>query len=188
MSDDVSAYIDAQPEPQRSTLTAMRATIGALLPRAQECLAYGMPSWRVDGTAVAGIAGSTQHCAFFPHSGTSLDTLADRLAGYDLAKGTVRFAIDRPLPTPLVRAVIAARLAEASAAPDGKGFRREFYADGGLKAKGRVTDGELHGRWQWWRKDGSLLRTGSFDRGRQVGEWTTYDRDSAPLKVTRLGR
>ena len=46
MSDDVTAYISAQPEPQRGTLTAMRATIGAVLPRADECLAYGMPSWR----------------------------------------------------------------------------------------------------------------------------------------------
>jgi uncharacterized protein YdhG (YjbR/CyaY superfamily) len=187
MSDDVTAYISAQPEPQSSTLSAMRATIGSLLPHAEECLAYGMPSWRVDGTAVAGIAASKQHCAFFPHSGTALDGLADRLAGYDLAKGTVRFAVDTPLPTPLVRAVIRARLQEASETPDSKGFRRDFYDDGGLKAKGKIRDGELHGAWRWWRKDGSLLRTGSFDRGRQVGEWTTYDRDSAPVKVTQLG-
>jgi uncharacterized protein YdhG (YjbR/CyaY superfamily) len=188
MSDDVSAYIAAQPEPQRSTLTTMRATIGTLLPHAEECLAYGIPSWRVDGTAVAGIAAATQHCSYFPHSGTALDGLADRLAGYDLAKGTVRFAVDTPLPTPLVRALVAARLAEAAASPDGKGFRREFYADGGLKAKGKVKDGEPHGAWSWWRRDGSLLRTGSFDRGRQVREWTTYDRDSHPVKVTDLGR
>ena len=188
MSEDVTAYIAAQPEPQRSTLTAMRATIDALLPRAEECLAYSIPSWRVDGTAVAGIAAATKHCAFFPHSGATLDGLADQLVGYDLAKGTIRYPVDTPLPTPLVRAVIAARLAEASASPDSRGFRREFYADGGLKAKGRMKDGELHGPWSWWRKDGSLLRTGSFDRGRQVREWTTYDRASQPVKATDLGR
>jgi len=186
MGNGVDTYIAAQPEPQRTTLTTMRATIGSLLPRAEECLAYGMPSWRVDGTAVAGIAASKQHCAFFPHSGTALDGLADRLDGYDLAKGTVRFAVDVPLPTALVRAVIAARLAEASS--DGKGFRREFYADGGLKSKGKVKDGEPHGAWSWWRKDGSLMRTGSFDRGREVDVWTTYDRDSQPAKATDLGR
>ena len=188
--DEVSAYVDAQPEPQRTTLTTMRAMIDALLPHAEECLAYGMPSWRVDGTAVAGIAGAAAHCAFFPHSGTVLDRpeLADRLAGYDLAKGTVRFAVDRPLPKPLVRAVIAARLAEVSATLGSKGVRRDFYPDGRLKAKGGVQDGELHGAWRWWRADGSLLRSGSFDRGRQVGEWTTYDRDSQPVKVTSFGR
>jgi uncharacterized protein YdhG (YjbR/CyaY superfamily) len=188
MSGSVDTYLAAQPEPQRSTLTTMRATIGSLLPHAEECLAYGMPSWRVDGTAVAGIAASTQHCAFFPHSGTTLDGLADQLDGYDLAKGTVRFRVDVPLPTALVRSVIAARLAEAAASTDSKGFRREFYADGGLKAKGRMRDGERHGAWSWWRKDGSLLRTGSFDRGRQVREWTTYDRASHPVTVTDLGR
>ncbi len=188
MDDDVTAYISAQPEPQRSTLTAMRATIGTLLPRAEECLAYGMPSWRVDGTAVAGIGASKRHCAFFPHSGTTLDGLADTLTGYDLAKGTVRFAVDAPLPRSILRAVIKARLQEAATTPDSKGFRRDFYDDGGLKAKGKVKDGELHGTWQWWRKDGSLLRTGSFDRGRQVGEWTTYGRDSAPVRSTQLGK
>jgi len=188
MGNGIDTYLAAQPEPQRTTLTTMRATIGSLLPRAEECIAYGMPSWRVDGTVVAGMAASRQHCAFFPHSGTALDGLADRLAGYDLAKGTVRFAVDAPLPTALVRAVIAARLAEASAAPDAKGFRRDFYADGGLKSKGKVKDGEPHGAWSWWRKDGSLMRTGSFARGRQVGVWTTYDRASQPVRVTDLGR
>jgi uncharacterized protein YdhG (YjbR/CyaY superfamily) len=188
MSDEVSDYIARQPEPQRSTLSAMRATIGTVLPRAQEGLAYGMPSWRVDGTAVAGVAASARHCAFFPHSGSVLDGLADTLSGYDLAKGTVRFSVASPLPTRVVRAVIKARLAEAAAAPDAKGFHRHFYDDGGLKAKGRRKDGEPHGRWTWWRKDGSLLRTGTFDRGRQVGEWTTYDRSSAVVRVTDFGR
>lgn len=188
MTDEITAYLDAQPEPQRTTLTAMRATISRILSRAEEGLAYGMPSWRVDGTAVAGIAGASGHCAFFPHSGTTLDTVAAALEGYDLAKGTVRFPVDAPLPTSLVRTVIRARLAEVTATPDAKGFRRELYDDGGLKAKGRMKDGALHGPWQWWRKDGSLLRSGSFDRGRQVGEWTTYDRHSAPVKVTGFGR
>jgi hypothetical protein len=32
-----------------------------------------------------------------------------------------------------------------------------------------------------------MLRAGSFDRGRQVGEWTTYDRSGAPFTVTDLG-
>jgi antitoxin component YwqK of YwqJK toxin-antitoxin module len=73
-------------------------------------------------------------------------------------------------------------------APDSRGLARDLYGDGGLKAKGRIRDGELHGDWQWWRQDGSLMRSGTFDRGRQVREWTTYDRDGAPAKVTDFGR
>ena len=27
--------------------------------------------------------------------------------------------------------------------------------------------GEMHGSWEFFRKDGSVMRTGEFDRGRQ---------------------
>ena len=42
------------------------------------------------------------------------------------------------------------------------------------------------GYWEWFRKDGSKLRSGSFDdEGRQVGEWTPYDRTGEVYKVAR---
>jgi uncharacterized protein YdhG (YjbR/CyaY superfamily) len=188
MGNEVDAYLAAQPEPQRGTLTAMRDLVGGLVPRAEEGIAYGAPAWRVDGTAIAGITGSARHCSYLPHSGEVVALLGDALAGYDVAKGTVRFAVDTPLPRPLVRLLLTTRIGLESTTVDSRGFARDFYADGGLKAKGKRKDGELHGAWQWWRKDGSLLRSGSFDRGRQVGEWTTYDRASQPVKVTDFGR
>ena len=69
---------------------------------------------------------------------------------------------------------------------DTKGVARDLFPDGGLKAKGRMKDGELHGAWSWWRKDGTLMRTGSFDRGRQVGTWTTYDATGAEVSSKQL--
>jgi len=50
------------------------------------------------------------------------------------------------------------------------------YDDGGVRYRGFQLDGEMHGAWQFFRKDGSLMRSGAFDRGRQVGIWRTYDR------------
>ena len=41
----------------------------------------------------------------------------------------------------------------------------------------------MHGSWSF-RRDGSLLRSGDFDRGRQVGVWRTYDRTGAVVKET----
>jgi uncharacterized protein YdhG (YjbR/CyaY superfamily) len=184
----VDEYLAAQPEPQRRTLATMRTTIASLLPRAEEALAYGMPAWQVDGASVAGFGGARNHCVFAPFSGAVTERLASELAAYDVTKGTVRFDVARPLPKPVVRKLIDARLAELAMTPDARGIARDFYADGGLKAKGRIKDGELHGGWLWWRRDGSLLRSGSFDRGRQVGEWTTYDRASMPVKATDFGR
>ena len=58
------------------------------------------------------------------------------------------------------------------------------YANGGIKFKGFRLDGELHGDWEWFRTDGSLMRTGRLDRGKQVGTWRTYDRAGTVVKET----
>ena len=38
------------------------------------------------------------------------------------------------------------------------------------------------------RKDGTKLRSGHFEDGEQVGEWTTYDKGGQPYKVTKMKR
>jgi antitoxin component YwqK of YwqJK toxin-antitoxin module len=42
----------------------------------------------------------------------------------------------------------------------------------------------MHGKWAFYRADGSLMRRGAFDRGRQVGTWTTHDRAGKVVKET----
>ena len=61
------------------------------------------------------------------------------------------------------------------------------YADGTVKFRGYRLDGELHGDWQWYRADGSLMRTGSFDRGKQIRAWRTVDRNGRIVKETNFG-
>ncbi len=188
MADPIGAYIAQQPEPQRSDLSTMRALIGSLLPKAEEAIAYGAPAWTVDGIPVVGFTASAKHWSYLPHSGQVVATMGDALAAYETSKGAIKVPAGSTLPKALVKKLIAARLAEVAMAPDSKGKSRDFYADGGLKAKGGMKDGELHGAWQWWRQDGSLMRSGAFDRGRQVREWTTYDRDGNPVTVKDFGR
>jgi antitoxin component YwqK of YwqJK toxin-antitoxin module len=42
--------------------------------------------------------------------------------------------------------------------------------------KGDYLKGEMHGPWEFFRKDGSLMRSGEFNQGVQVGIWRTFDR------------
>ena len=58
------------------------------------------------------------------------------------------------------------------------------FPNGRPKYEGYLLDGEMHGAWSWWRTDGSRLRTGTFERGRQVGVWRTYDRAGDVIKET----
>jgi hypothetical protein len=68
-----------------------------------------------------------------------------------------------------------------------EGMHVERHRDGSVRARGPVVDGHPDGYWEWFRLDGTKLRSGHFDRGRDVGEWITYDRSGAPYKVTDKG-
>ena len=59
-----------------------------------------------------------------------------------------------------------------------------YYSTGALQSRGFTLDGEMHGAWEFYRKDGSVMRTGEFDRGRQVGIWRTFDRSGRLVKET----
>jgi len=59
-----------------------------------------------------------------------------------------------------------------------------YHDTGGLQSRGFTLDGEMHGAWAFYRKDGSVMRTGEFDRGRQVGIWRTFDRSGRLVKET----
>ncbi|HEV2236418.1 MAG TPA: hypothetical protein VGR57_07115 [Ktedonobacterales bacterium] len=64
----------------------------------------------------------------------------------------------------------------------------EYYKDGSVKGRGWLVDGKMDGYWEWFRKDGSKMRSGHFEAGEQVGEWITYDRQSQVYKVTNFKR
>jgi antitoxin component YwqK of YwqJK toxin-antitoxin module len=60
------------------------------------------------------------------------------------------------------------------------------HRDGSLWAKGQTLNGVPTGYWEWFRKDGTKLRSGHFIAGIQCGEWTTYDAKGEVYKVTRM--
>jgi uncharacterized protein YdhG (YjbR/CyaY superfamily) len=183
VSDAVTAYYEDQPEPQRTTLLTVRSSIQRILPGAQESISYGMPTFKVDSTAVAGIAGFKHHCSYFPYAGEVLEVHAEALRSYDQNKGTLRFPINAPLPLALLRKMLATRLA-CEHTPVETGKVRRFYANGFVQFKGVMRNGEMHGAWQWFRKEGSLMRTGHFKNGAQVGTWETWGRNGQLVKST----
>ena len=59
-----------------------------------------------------------------------------------------------------------------------------MYDNGLPRFKGDYLDGKMHGYWEFYRKDGSLMPSGNFDREVQVGVWKTFDRAGALVKET----
>lgn len=107
--DQYLAGLDPLP---RAALEALRRTIAAAAPDAEEGWSYGMPAFRLGGRPLAAFAAAAKHCSYFPMSGAVIAAHAEELAGYDTSKGTIRFAADAGLPAKLVRKLVAARRAE----------------------------------------------------------------------------
>ena len=109
---EVDRYLAGLDKPKRSTLELLRASILEVVPEAEECISYGVPAFKVAGKTVAGFAASKHHLSYLPHSGSVLSSLADEVADYETSKGTLRFAIDKPLPRRLVKKLVTARMLE----------------------------------------------------------------------------
>jgi uncharacterized protein YdhG (YjbR/CyaY superfamily) len=71
-----------------------------------------MPAFKVEGKTVAGFAAFKHHLSYLPHSGSVLATLADDVARYETPKGSLRFAVDKPLPKQLVKKLVTTRMRE----------------------------------------------------------------------------
>lgn len=112
---DVETYLAWCPEPHRTTLEKLRATIRSVVPKeATEAISYGMPSFRYKGGLVA-YGAFKGHCSFFPMSGRLVEEFADELKAYKTAKGTIQFPVDKPLPAALVKKMVKARVAQNEA-------------------------------------------------------------------------
>jgi uncharacterized protein YdhG (YjbR/CyaY superfamily) len=106
---DVDEYLAALDEPKRGTLERLRNTILEIVPEAEQCISYGIPAFTLNAKVVAGFAAFKNHLSYFPHSGSVLPELAEDLVGYTASKGTLQFAVDKPLPKALVKKLIAVR-------------------------------------------------------------------------------
>lgn len=119
MAAPFDSYLADQTPAFREALIALADRIEARLPTgAERVISYAMPGWRVPapkGTKVAaGMAGFTHHLGFYPHSGSVVPHIAERLDadGFKHSRSGVLFTPDRPLPDWVLDEVIGRRLAE----------------------------------------------------------------------------
>ena len=107
---DVDAYLAQFPEPVQARLAAMRRTIRKAAPKAEECISYRMPAYRLQGMLVY-FAAFKNHVGFYP-TASGIRAFKKALAGYKQATGSVQFPLDRPLPLGLVGRIVRHRVRE----------------------------------------------------------------------------
>jgi uncharacterized protein YdhG (YjbR/CyaY superfamily) len=110
----IDEYLALLSNEKRAALQKLRRTIQSAAPRAQECISYGIPAFRLDGRMFVAFGAAAKHCAFYPGA-RPVDTHKGDLEAYSTSKGTIRFQPDSPLPATLVRKLVKTRIAEYAA-------------------------------------------------------------------------
>lgn len=112
--DSVADYLQAVPPAQRALLKKVRQAIKAAAPKATEVISYGIPGYKHHGMLVY-FAAFKHHCSLFAVGTRLMEQHKEALAPFKKSKGTIQFTVEKPLPLPLVRKLVRARVAENEA-------------------------------------------------------------------------
>ena len=107
----IDNYLAGVTPDQRAALQKLRETIHTVVPKAEECISYGIPAFRLNGRSLVLFGAWANHCSFYPGSST-LKKFRDDLERFQITKGTIRFSPDNPLPLALVKKLVNARIVE----------------------------------------------------------------------------
>jgi len=109
---NIDDYLDALSGNQRAALKKLRKAIKAAVPKAEECISYGLAAFRLDGKLLVAFGAGVNHCAFYPCSSSTVVAHKNDLKVYETSKGAIRFQADKPLPATLVRKLVKSRITE----------------------------------------------------------------------------
>ena len=108
-------YVASLPPEQAAALARVRAIAEEVVPEAEEGVSYGMSAYLYAGRPLLGFRAAKKHLSVFPFSPEAIEAVSDRLDGFDVSKGTVRFTADGPLPDDVLRDIVLARRRELDA-------------------------------------------------------------------------
>lgn len=109
---NIDAYLAAFPPEARRLLEELRALVRASVPGVTERISYGIPRFDLNGKYVVYIAGWKKHVGLYPITGDVAEALAAAIAPFKKGKATLQFPLGQPLPSELIRRIVALRVAD----------------------------------------------------------------------------
>jgi uncharacterized protein YdhG (YjbR/CyaY superfamily) len=107
----IDEYLAPLSTEKRAALQKLRKAIKSAAPKAEECISYQIPAFRLGGKMLVAFGAAANHCAFYAGA-LPVKIHKAALEDYDTTKGTVRFPAEHPLPATLVRKLVKTRIAE----------------------------------------------------------------------------
>jgi uncharacterized protein YdhG (YjbR/CyaY superfamily) len=120
----IDAWLLQVDDDKRAALQKLRAQIRAAAPRAEECINYGVPTFKLDGRNLLHFGAGKHHCAFYTGK-APIVTFANELAAFETSAGTIRFTPQKPIPAALVKRIVKARIEENAAILAARAIRRQ---------------------------------------------------------------
>lgn len=106
----IDDYIAGFPTDLQMILQKVRQTIREAAPDAKEKIAYGIPTFTLEGNLVH-FAAFKEHIGFYPDP-RGIDEFINKLARYRSGKGTIQFPLNEPIPYDLIREVTLWRVSD----------------------------------------------------------------------------
>jgi len=105
---EVTSYLEELEDPDRTTLSAWRELCLGLPVPFCEGIRYRMPSYSRSGVVEIAFARQKRYLSLYVLRTVVMAAHRDRLAGYSLGKGCMRFPLSKPTDLDLVASLVAA--------------------------------------------------------------------------------
>lgn len=106
----VDKYLDNFRGETLKRLNELRKIIKGTAPKAEESISYGMVGYKYCGRPLVYFGGYKNHVGFYGASGSFFKAYTKELVGFEVAKGTIRFSLEKPLPVSLIKKMVKERM------------------------------------------------------------------------------
>lgn len=107
----IDQHISGFPPETQILLQQVRETIKAIIPDADECLSYGIPTFDINKKHIIHFAGYVKHIGLYPGADSIAHfTVEFKALKLKYAKGSVQFPINKPMPLDLIKRITEYRL------------------------------------------------------------------------------
>ena len=106
----VDSYIHSFPKDIQKILKEIRTAIKKAAPKAEECIAYGMPAYK-QPKALVYFAAQKSFIGFYP-TPSGIIAFKKEIAKYKSSKGAVQFPLSEKIPLALITKMTKFRLKE----------------------------------------------------------------------------
>ena len=108
----MEAYIASFPKEVQSILEKIRQTIRKAAPGAVETISYQIPTFKLNGKNLVHFAAWKNHIGFYATpSGNA--AFKKEISHYKVAKGSIQFPLEEPIPYDLVAKIVLFRVMES---------------------------------------------------------------------------